>query len=214
MITGPVAWTASPSAAVARVEFYVDQTKVWQENAAPYECMGDGQKWDPATVANGAHALKAVATAADGTQASVQASVTVTVATPVPPQPTTGGLAFPAKFHIWGGNEADKALVCDFVVCSFTSGADPRVARQTNPSVKMAAHPSLDPFNADWTKRGGFAWTYGDALTHWTGASAVRCCRIRPGFSRPARMFPIVTDFPVTSARASDERTICPPPSP
>jgi len=42
--------------------------------------------------------------------------------------------------------------------------------------------------------------------------TAVRCCRINPGFSRPARILSIVTVRPVTSA--SDERMICPPPSP
>ena len=44
--------------------------------------------------------------------------------------------------------------------------------------------------------------------------TAVRCWRMRPGRSRPARTLSISTGRPVTSERASDDRTICPPPSP
>src|SRR6185437_662298 len=44
--------------------------------------------------------------------------------------------------------------------------------------------------------------------------TAVRCCRSKPGRSRFARMFSMRNGFPVASDRLSDERKICPPPSP
>lgn len=44
--------------------------------------------------------------------------------------------------------------------------------------------------------------------------SAVRCCRRSPGFERPARTLTIRSGVPVTSESESDERSICPPPSP
>jgi hypothetical protein len=45
-------------------------------------------------------------------------------------------------------------------------------------------------------------------------STAVRCCRIRPGFFRAARIFSITTGRPVTNDNASDERRTYPPPSP
>src|SRR2546422_7627892 len=44
--------------------------------------------------------------------------------------------------------------------------------------------------------------------------TAVRCCRRRPGFLRPARIFSMRKGFPVTSASESEVRRIWPPPSP
>src|SRR5580704_7431928 len=44
--------------------------------------------------------------------------------------------------------------------------------------------------------------------------TAVRCCRSKPGFSRPARMFSIRKGWPVTMERARAVRRIWPPPSP
>ena len=56
----------------------------------------------------------------------------------------------------------------------------------------------------------------------WTLASqiraaartAVRCCRIKPGFFRRARIPVIENGLPSTIDNANDERRICPPPSP
>lgn len=89
------------------------------------------------------------------------------------PAPTKLPLALrlPAKFHIWGGNEQAKMAECDLVVCSFTSSADPRLARETNPGLIALSHPALDPFHPDWTQRKGFAWTYGGGLRWWAGVN-------------------------------------------
>ena len=62
--------------------------------------------------------------------------------------------------------------------------------------------------------KGNYEWLDKDHLMVAAALTAVRCCRIKPGFSRPARMFSMLTARPVTSARASEERTICPPPLP
>jgi Hypothetical glycosyl hydrolase family 15 len=85
------------------------------------------------------------------------------VVTP-PPTPVLLGINLPGKFHIWGGNEAEKMLECDLVVASTTANADPRIARQTNPGLIALSHPSLDTWNTDWRMRRGFAWTYGVGL--------------------------------------------------
>ncbi|GIV03979.1 MAG: hypothetical protein KatS3mg015_2809 [Fimbriimonadales bacterium] len=87
---------------------------------------------------------------------------------PSPPSPLLV-LRLPAKFHIWGGNEQAKMAECDLVVAAFTSNADPRLARQTNPGLIAVANPSLDTWQQDWRLRRGFSWTYGGGLQSWQG---------------------------------------------
>lgn len=86
---------------------------------------------------------------------------------PPPPPPTALGLDFPAKFHIWGGNEGSKATQVDFLVCAHPKNADPNAARPSNPKLIAACHPGWDA--DDWHK--SHAITYGGALSQFPGAN-------------------------------------------
>lgn len=83
IITAPITWTATPSQAVAKVEFFIDGVLKWTENTAPYVFNGDGQKFDPATVPNGPHILSVKATNASG-MATASANVTIQGVIPPP----------------------------------------------------------------------------------------------------------------------------------
>src|ERR1700688_2497717 len=52
------------------------------------------------------------------------------------------------------------------------------------------------------------------APTVCAASTAVRCCRSKPGFCRPARICSSRNGCPVTSDNANEVRRICPPPSP
>jgi hypothetical protein len=88
-LSGSVPWTATPSATVSKVDFYIDGALKWTEKIAPYVYNGDGKTLDTKTLTNASHVLKLVATAATGT-ATAQLSVTVQVANgTVSPSSTT-----------------------------------------------------------------------------------------------------------------------------
>jgi phosphodiesterase/alkaline phosphatase D-like protein len=57
---------------IAKVEFYIDNSKIAEDTTAPYETQ-----WDTTAVSDGSHAIKAVATDQDGN--SSQDEITVTV---------------------------------------------------------------------------------------------------------------------------------------
>ncbi len=93
-LAGAVTWQATPSKTVGKVDFYVDGALRWTEHVSPYIFNGDGNKLDTTTLPDGTHTLKAVATAADGSSASVSANILVsnTAAAPPstqPPPPST-----------------------------------------------------------------------------------------------------------------------------
>ncbi len=97
-LTAPVEWSANPSTD-ADVDFYIDGVLKWTEHIRPYIYQGDGQKLDPATLPNGDHGLKVIATTAAGATASAMSKVAVNVAEPPPPPPTSTGLPlFMSKF--------------------------------------------------------------------------------------------------------------------
>lgn len=75
-------WTATTSSNVKRVEFYLDGQAIGTDTEAPFEVTRSFAHTD-----NGGHTLKAVATTAQGTQASQDATFTVRIAAPVQPQP-------------------------------------------------------------------------------------------------------------------------------
>jgi len=87
-LSGSVTWTASPSAAVTKVEFLIDGSVRWTENLAPYQYAGDPNgKLDTTTLANGAHTLAVKAYGTNGKNASATSSVTVVNASSSPPPP-------------------------------------------------------------------------------------------------------------------------------
>ena len=77
-ITVPITWEAKPSAAVTKVDFYIDGAKKWQENISPYVFNGDGNKLNPAAYSNGPHTFEAWAYPTSGAApAKVKAVATV-----------------------------------------------------------------------------------------------------------------------------------------
>jgi hypothetical protein len=166
-ITGPISWVATPSAAVARVDFFVDSSKVWTENIAPYECNGDGQKWDASSVANGQHVLKSVAVDSTGNQATAQSTVTINVST-VPPQPnpdpTPSGFDFPATFGVFASSDWHLTNG-DFIITYNSLRYTPANYRTNNPSLICAAQCPVSPDPIpNVSPSGAYAWTYGSAL--------------------------------------------------
>jgi hypothetical protein len=96
-LSGPVPWTATPSATVSKVDFYIDGALKWTENIAPYVFNGDGKTLDTKTLTNASHVLKLVATPATGT-ATAQLSVTVQVANGTAPPPSSTTAAGHIRF--------------------------------------------------------------------------------------------------------------------
>jgi hypothetical protein len=84
-IAGAVSWTASVSAVVSKVAFYVDGTLKWTDSAAPYVYNGDGNALDTTTLADGTHSFKVVALYGDGTSGSNAVAATVANAAVAPP---------------------------------------------------------------------------------------------------------------------------------
>jgi len=111
VLSAPVTWEAKPSGATTKVQFYIDGALKWTESYAPYVFNGDGNKLDPATLANGAHRLEVRATDPGGYFVNVVADVTVQNATPpppTPPPPSTGVEGRVGYFVDMGGGWADS----------------------------------------------------------------------------------------------------------
>jgi hypothetical protein len=90
-LTGSLLWTATTSASVSKVQFFIDGTLKWTENYAPYQFNGDpGGRLDSTTLSDGSHTLKIVAIAGDGTQSQLSLSVKVANGTAPPPPPPPG----------------------------------------------------------------------------------------------------------------------------
>ncbi len=106
-LTAPVSWTATPSATVTSIEFYIDGTLRWTEFIAPYVFNGDpGGMLDPATLSNAVHQFKVIAKASDGTSATNTVSVTVNVTQP-PPPPPSGATEGRVGFWMYGTSQMD-----------------------------------------------------------------------------------------------------------
>ncbi len=107
-LSGPVAWTAVPSAAVTRMDFLIDGATEWTEFIAPYDFNGspDG-KLDPTILTNGPHIFTVVATAADGTKATTTTTLTVDVALPPGPDPPSDGSEGNLRFWMYATSQAD-----------------------------------------------------------------------------------------------------------
>ncbi len=88
-----VLWTAIPSGAPVRVEFFIDSALSWTEGGAPYQFNGNPSgTLNTTTLSNGAHQLTVRATYSDNSTS--ETTVTVSVAnggtTPTPPPPGGG----------------------------------------------------------------------------------------------------------------------------
>lgn len=80
VVSGHVSWVCDTSddADTQKVEFFVDGVLRFTETSAPYEPVLNGlPAWDSTQVADGAHALRCVATRKSGSTASSTVSVTV-----------------------------------------------------------------------------------------------------------------------------------------
>jgi Cellulase (glycosyl hydrolase family 5) len=90
-LTGSVLWTATPSAAVTKIEFKVDGALKWTESLTPYQYAGDPNgRLDTTTLVNGAHSLGLTAYSSDGQTANLSISTTVSnTATSTPPPPSS-----------------------------------------------------------------------------------------------------------------------------
>jgi len=88
-IAGSVPWTASPSGAASKADFYVDGALKWTDTAAPFVFKGDGNALDTSSLADGTHSFKVTAGYGDGSSASNTVSSRVANAAAAPP-PSAG----------------------------------------------------------------------------------------------------------------------------
>lgn len=89
-LVGSVMWQATTNQPVSTVDFYIDGAQRWREEYSPYLFNGDSSGWlDTTTMPNGAHVLKVVATATNGSSAQTTANVEVANVAAAPPPPTT-----------------------------------------------------------------------------------------------------------------------------
>jgi hypothetical protein len=84
-----VVWTATPSGAPVRVEFFIDGALLWTENSSPYQFNGDPSgTLNTNTLSNGSHQLEVRTTYSDNSTAEQTLTVAVSNgATPTPPPP-------------------------------------------------------------------------------------------------------------------------------
>ena len=81
-----VLWTAIPSGAPVRVEFFIDSALSWTEGGAPYQFNGDPSgTLNTTTLSNGAHQLRVRATYSDNSTAENTVSVSVANGGTTPP---------------------------------------------------------------------------------------------------------------------------------
>jgi len=84
-----IVWTATPTSASSKVEFYIDNALKWTENYAPYRYNGDPSGYlDSTTLINGSHVLSVKAYLSAGGTASGTATVTVANGAAPPPSPS------------------------------------------------------------------------------------------------------------------------------
>ncbi len=87
-ISASVPWQATPNRSVTKVDFFVDGSLKWTEGYPPYVFNGDGNLLDAATLNNGTHVLRVLATGGDGTTATTTATVQVAYSTAPAPTPS------------------------------------------------------------------------------------------------------------------------------
>ena len=110
--------TASSSAGIAHVDFYIDGALAFHDTSSPF-----GFPWDTSLTANGTHTLLAEATPSSGNPSTAQISVTVSNAAPPPPPPPPpppgeGVQVRMASFNIenFGESKASKPAVMNVLV--------------------------------------------------------------------------------------------------
>jgi hypothetical protein len=83
-LSEPIAWTATATAMLSRVDFLVDGAVKWTEYKTPYFFNDDGNLLHPWLLGAGPHLLTTRGVATSGAQASSSAHVTVTAGPQVP----------------------------------------------------------------------------------------------------------------------------------
>jgi hypothetical protein len=83
-LSEPIAWTATATVGLSRVDFLVDGAVKWTEYKTPYFFNDDGNLLHPWLLGAGPHLLATRAVATNGAQASSSAHVTVTAGAHVP----------------------------------------------------------------------------------------------------------------------------------
>ena len=154
-LVGPVIWQATTSQPASTVDFYIDGARMWTEQYSPYLFNGDpGGRLDTTTLPNGAHVLKVVAAATNGSSAQTTASVQVANVSASPPPPTTTlpPTTPPAPSTTTGGAGQVSVMLAT------SSSTDPYT---NNPS------PEQEQWMRDHWARAVVYSTYWDSRTRW-----------------------------------------------
>jgi putative glycosyl hydrolase-like family 15 (GHL15) protein len=153
-LLGSVMWQATTNQTVKTVDFYIDGALKWREASSPYLFNGDSSGWlDTMTLPNGAHVLKVVATAENGSSAQTTANVEVAnvAAPPVPPTTTPPPTTTAPPSTAGGAGRIS-------VMLATSSSTDPYT---NNPS------PDEQQWMRDhWTRALVYS-TYWDSRTQW-----------------------------------------------
>src|SRR6476620_8112691 len=113
-LSGQVAWTASTTTKVAKVEFLIDSSVRWSDQAAPYQ-YGAGGALDTTVLADGGHTFAVKAYGLAGQIATAEGSATVSNGAP-PPPPAYGSIprfGVATGYKILTRSAADRAYELD-----------------------------------------------------------------------------------------------------
>jgi len=113
-LSGQVAWTASTTTKVAKVEFLIDSSVRWSDQAAPYQ-YGAGGALDTTVLADGGHTFAVKAYRLAGQIATAEGSATVSNGAP-PPPPAYGSIprfGVATGYKILTRSAADRAYELD-----------------------------------------------------------------------------------------------------
>jgi len=116
-LSGSLKWTATTSVTtVSRVEFLIDGTSKWTDQAAPYQFGGDpGGRFDTTSLKNGQHTLAVRAYGTSGLTATASSLVTVSNTVSVPP-PNLGNIprfGIATGYRILSRSAADQKFELD-----------------------------------------------------------------------------------------------------
>ncbi len=163
-----------------RVEFWIDGTRRWTENGAPYVFNGDGSTWNTAAETDGAHTL--VVKAIAGAQTST-ATLHVTVAnaatppaSPPPPSTTPPASTSPPvttpPLAIATDSIADGATLTGPVSWSITTtGSAKRIELQINGSTVYTTRSSSTSVTLDTRKLPNGTYTLGERVVGTDGTT-------------------------------------------
>ena len=157
-LSGQVTWTASSNGTPNRVEFLIDGTSKWTDQAAPYQFGGDpAGRFDTTSLSDGQHKLKVIAYRDTGDGNATNVSVKVTIqngkspgAPSPPPPPPPAPAPSQSSFGVTSSIASGATLTGSLTWTASPGGATvSSVDFLIDGTVKWTEHISPYVFNGD-----------------------------------------------------------------